>query len=476
MKIFLRYFFIISLFFFSSFTLVDAAINFTVTPIRYELDLDPGESVTLPASIKNNGTWSVFLPTSTSDFTSSGDGGTPRFVRKSELVYPDQQLSTWMTLSSTGVTIAPWKETTINFTIDVPVTATPGWHYWAVFFKNPGSESGSGNIGINVDYGILVLVNVSGEIDVWAEIGDPIIRGWATGRNKNKTNTGSSNPDSNTEEENQSTEDNNENAWYIGDDENGEAVYQYPDSCPLWDFTTSKYDNKCFDNILEDQEQVSTSIDGDEPILFSDDFEVDFYFPIKNIWNTHIKPTGKITLTDEDGEVIKAVGKITIENERGAIIWEEIVDYIPINDQWWNILPYTNRTFESVWKGFPYKTRDVEWNQIVNYWTPSEYYTQQNKENAGFLMLWERVSEVRQNKTITADIELVYYDEQWNPITFNTAKEFPVQYIEEKVTLNPYVILALILLWAIFIMTILGFKWFILAGRKHKCWNCNESN
>jgi len=67
----------------------------------------PGESKTLPASIKNNGTGSVFLPTATSDFISNGVGGTPSFVRKSELVFPDQQLSTWISLSSSGITLSP---------------------------------------------------------------------------------------------------------------------------------------------------------------------------------------------------------------------------------------------------------------------------------------------------------------------------------------------------------------------------------
>ncbi len=82
-----------------------AAINFTVTPIKYQLDLDPGETVTLPASITNNGPDTVVMPTAISDFTVRDNSGTPRFVRKSELVFPDQQLSEWMTLSQDSVTV-----------------------------------------------------------------------------------------------------------------------------------------------------------------------------------------------------------------------------------------------------------------------------------------------------------------------------------------------------------------------------------
>lgn len=85
----------------------------------------------------------------------------PAFVRKSELVFEDQQLSTWISLSEPSITLAPGEEKSINFTIQVPEDATPGGHYAAVFFKNPGSEtSAGGNIGINVDYGILILLKV----------------------------------------------------------------------------------------------------------------------------------------------------------------------------------------------------------------------------------------------------------------------------------------------------------------------------
>ena len=56
-------------------------------------------------------------------------------------------------------------------------------------------------------------------------------------------------------------------------------------------------------------------------------------------------------------------------------------------------------------------------------------------------MFWERVSEKRLRKNLTAEITMNYLDENGQPVEFNTAKEFPVQYIEERVTLNPYIIL-----------------------------------
>lgn len=110
----------------------------------------------------------------------------------------------------------------------------------------------------------------------------------------------------------------------------------------------------------------------------------------------------------------------------------------------------------------------------MKYWSPSEYYTKKNKESAGYLMPWERVSEVRQTKKIFADIQIVYQDEEGKDVEFNSAKEFEVQYIEEQITLNPYVILALLLLSSVGLLLWFALRWWFLVVRKHRCWNCKE--
>lgn len=401
----------------------------------------------------------VVLPTSTSDFTARDGTGIPLFVRKSELVYPDQQLSTWISLWSSSVTLNPGQEVTIPFTITVPSNATPGWHYGAVFFKNPGSEtSTSWNIGINVDYGILILLTVSWETDTEAEIWNPSIHFGGTIKNMSHISQLPNISETPTPD-----------AWYLGKDSNGKDLYQIPDACKLWDFSSSRYDGICMSLDI-----FWTKEDSYDPLLFENDFEINFEIPIKNTGNTHLKPTGKIVLTDENGDVIQAIGKETISNEQGASIGDKIVDYLPINDEGGNVLPQSSRIFESNWKWFPYKSFDEKWNPIIEYWTPSEYYTNKNKEKAGFLMPWERVSEVRQNKKIHADITLSYPDENGEAIEFNAAKDFEVQYIEQKVTLNPYVILALLLISTASAMLWFALRWWILVVRKRRCWKCKE--
>lgn len=441
-----------------------AAINFTLTPLKYEIEAEAWETISRTAQIRNNGPDTVTLTTASSDFEANGTDGTPRFVRKSELVYPDQQLSTWISIDRPEITLAPWETKWFNFDITIPTNASPGWHYGAVFFKNPSSESstdGNTEIGINVDYGIILIVNVAGEIVIDVDIDDIIINSWWWGWS---------------------------GAWWWGWASN---IWQ--DNCPFWDLTSSNFDGKCIDNPFinnnddftenKDDENMwssesentndsskSPSINPDgspqESLNPLDDFEVSFQLPINNNGNTHVKPEWKIKLIDENGKQIKGIGKEVKKNDYWAVIWEDIVDYLPLNDEWGNVLPKTKRNFETTWKGFPYKTYDDRWNPVIQYWKPWEYYTNKNLEDNRFKMPWERICEKRNTKIVQAIIELSYEDKDGEQVQYNSAEEFEIQYTEQYIGLNPYVIIPLLL----FIFLWLSF-WFIFAKRKVKCIN-----
>ena len=470
-----------------------------------------GSTITRPATLTNNSNEIANIVTWKSDFQSSGDNGIPfflrtgnepDFVRRSELVFLDQWLSTWITIDTPSFTIAPWESKTINFTIDVPADATPGGHYGAVFFKNQNSEnSPTWNVSINVDYWVLILVNVEWDVIIDGEVGGiQISGGWRA------------NPESNPQEEESEQEtqtgqnlDNWNNEWGSNPQESGQTSTNTPpppsweqgwlgitspqnsyDDCPLWDFTNSNFDWRCIDlpfawkdntspsenpppdnNTEEKNNEENTS-----EIEEEEDFTVEIEIPFKNTGTTHVKPTGKVILEDSEGNQLKQIGREVVINDLWIIVWENIVDYIPINDTRGNVLPKTRRVFNTEWKWFPYKAYTPEGELIVKYWDPGEYYTRQNKEEAGFLMFWERVCEARKHKTITALIDVLYTNEKWEEIEFNAAEEFDIEYTEQYIGLNPYVIVPLILLG------LLGFGYlfffWILAGKKKKrCKNCD---
>jgi len=482
MKKYLSLLIIISLIL-SLFNSVKAAdVDLIVSPIKYEIQANPGATITKSAKLINKTTNTLVIHTWKSDFISNDSSWNPSFVRKSELVNPDQELASWITIDTSSFNIAAQEEKDIEFTIHVPVDATPGWHYGAVFFKNNGADNASTwwQIKINVDYWVLLLVNVDWEVIDDGEPWEPII-----------TNT--------------------TNGWWYSWTE---YLKDNPkiDKCPLWDLTSSNIDWKCIDdfwlwNIIDDiiwnntwtwtwtinenetvedtnnqdlsNENVDDEIVGgvndenneeDELNSAEEEFSIEFWVPFKNDWNTHIKPTWKITLLDENGNEIKWVWKELIKNDQWTIIWEKIVDYIPINDNWGNVLPDTERIFVSEWKWFPYEAYDEKWAKIIKYWTPSEYYSKKNIEEKTMIFPWERINEKLEQKKVSAIIEIAYKNYKWEDIEFNSAKDFYVDYTTKSVWLNPYFFISLI-----FSLWILWFLFFILRRKNRiKCEKCKK--
>jgi len=467
---------LISVFLFSIPQGFSSAIDFSIDPIKYEVEVDPGDSITLEAAIRNNSDSPVTLPTAVSDFQASWSSGTPSFVRRSELVFPDQELSSWITLSVPSITLAPGERWSIDFTIDVPSDAIPGWHYGAVIFKNPGSAlSSTWNVGINVDYGILLLINVSGDIIIDGEVWPISLGGGSSSIASNNNSNNANNSSSWTWEKVEVEEEVGTNN--ILGITSPKSTF---DNCPLGDFTNSNFDGKCFDNPFSPEEEIVITPWEDEeaviglvPLGEQEDFGIDFQIPFKNTGTTHVKPTGKIILEDSEGNQFKNIGREVIVSDLGVIIGENIVDYIPINDTEWNVLPNTNRIFEGQWEGFPYKTYDDEWNEVIKHWNPSEYYTRQNKEEAGFLMFWERVSEARRHEKVTAIINIAYTDENGEVVEFNSAEDFYIDYTEQYISMNPYVILPLLIFWLLLGLYFIMKFWFLIWKKKKKCKSCN---
>lgn len=426
---------IVSFFLFTS--IWNAAINFTVSPIKYEIDAFTWTTISKTALLRNNSNQAVTILTTASDFQSNWATWKPQFVRYSELVHPDQQLSKWINIDTNSFVINPNENKTINFSINVPGDTTPGWHYWAVCFKNDKSEnpSNNGTININVDYCILLLVNVDWEIISKANVKDTVISLWWWGSSKSLSK-------------------------------------MKKDDC-LIDLTSSPYDQKCIDNFFGKDDDFKNSIDklnlDENSSLTPDDFVIDFSTVIKNDWNSHINPTWKIVLVDVNQKELKWIWKETIKNEDWAIIWEKIVDYLPFNDEWWNVLPSQDREYIAEWKWFPYEWYDENWKKVIKYWTPEEYYTMKNKSEIWYIMPWQRENLRINQEKIKANINISYINADWENVEFNSAKEFDIYYKEKYIWNNPYVFICFGLF--IFVIYIL---WLIFRKKKYKCVNCKK--
>lgn len=435
------------------------ALDLVSTPLRYELELNPWESTTKTAKIINREDIDLYISTWKSNLVVEDDTWKPIFVDEWD---PNQELASWLYVKEDNFVVPALWEYTIEFDVNVPSNATPGWHYWVVYFTyDPKYNSVTWStwwwiVNIKANYGVLVLVEVAGEIiNWWWPSKWWTIVWWAWGT-------------------------------YYDDEENFEEEI---DNCPYWDFSSSNVDWKCFDlidkekledlvnKIINDKEEEIPDIplnsaDEENSInidLPEEDFWVDFSVPFENNWNTHVKPNWKITLYDENDNLIKWVWTENILSENWTIIWEKIVDYLPINQELWNVLPNSQRVFHQKWKWFPYESHDDDWKIVIKYWSPSDYYSERSKISVSRIYLWERINTKLEFKKIRADTYLNYTQSDWKLVEFDSSKDFYIKYKYEYIWFNPYFFICLALA-----LLIIWFFWLLLLLRKKKCPKCKK--
>lgn len=193
-------------------------------------------------------------------------------------------------------------------------------------------------------------------------------------------------------------------------------------------------------------------------------FPIIFETLFKNKWNIHIKPKWKVTLTDEDGNLLTKIGKEAIVSPAWAFIWEKMVDYIPVNDWAWNVLPNSNRKFSTEWKWFGYNVLQEDWSKIVKFKNLTDYYAEKAAENQAYLMFWEQVHSRTVNKKITADFNLYYEAKDLEKKEFNQTKDFYVTYEEKYIWVN-YIVVG----WAwAFVLLIIIYLAFIAPKSRAK--------
>lgn len=414
----------------------------TVTPVRYELNGNRGATITRPITIFNYSKFSVDLAVSFENFLSEWTSGTPTLIPNSEIEIPEAHIASWMSINTPNFTLASGESREVFVTIQIPTNATPGGHYGATLFNYTVWGVGT-NLGTARRIGVLVLLNVAGEVVVDGNV--PLIEvrwgdgGWAGASSKNNTlwksfttfvlsalkkvkQTALWEKDTSTDTSSWSTVD----SWTGGTESTGTDT---------WTWSTDVSQNK----------------DTPDPIDISITFE--------NDGNTHIKPTGKIIITDENGEELKWIWKKIIKNDADAFIGEQVVDYLPINDQWGNVLPWTKRVFDVTWEWFPYETINEKWEKVVKYKTLWDYYTELNMKGRSEyeLRFWEQLKTRIKKKNLTANITVVHKDKDGKDVEFNSAKDIKVSYTESYIWLNVPVVTVMWIAGSIILLALL--KW-----------------
>lgn len=349
----------------------------SISPLKYEFDIDSNSSKKETIKITNDSESAITIYSSQEDFTSWDDSWTPKFIKAEDQEDPTTTLANWIKVEDENVTLAPGETKEVNFTVNVPKNAEPGWHYAAIFFS-PWVPNWSQQVAVVQRLWVLILVNVPWDVNI---------------------------------------------EWDL-------------ESFSIWK--------------LDENQKI---VEADNFVNFPISFQTLF----KNAWNVHLKPTWKITLIDENWDILTSVWKEIVTSPAWAYIWEKMVDYIPVNDWGWNILPKSERRFISSWEWFWYSVLNEDWTKSVKFKTLSEYYADKASEKAQYLMFWQSINTRKVSKKITAKFELSYEWKDKEKKDFLETKDFKVTYEEKYVWLNYFVIwgwVALIILILIYFIVI----------------------
>lgn len=451
MKRRIRFLLLIVWIFVSFFNHSFAEINMIITPIRYELTLDPWERITKTAILRNKWEDTLYFTVWKTNVESDSSSWRPVFVKNWN---PNQELASWINLKTNSLTIWPLSDYVVEFDINVPNDAVPWGHYWAVFFDYDSKTNWHilwawKALNINANYWLLILVKVNWDLnedwtswwtDIWWWTWWTIWWGWNSWPWPiNWEIWENDEPDLNSAPEND--------------------FYNPPtnkiDNCPMGDYSGSNYDSKCFDagEIIKavDFLKKDDNVESEDNLGDDNNFAINFNTPFENNWNTHIKPKWKIILKDEDWNNIEDIWVINILDENGNVVWKEIVDYLPINDEFSNVLPNTKRNFEYKRTWFPYKELDNEGKIIIKFKKPSEYYWDKIWDK---LFPWQKKQKQLKRKKVEAITSLQYTKTNWEVVEINSAKEFYIEYEIECIKINIYFLICILLLLIILIILI----------------------
>lgn len=128
-----------------------------------------------------------------------------------------------------------------------------------------------------------------------------------------------------------------------------------------------------------------------------------------------------------------------------------MVDYLPINDTLWNVLPKSQRKFEISWNWFWYTVLNEDWTKSVKFKNLTDYYAGIASEKQAYLNFWEQVHTKTVSKDMKAVMTLSYEWKDKEKKDFKEEKIIKVSYDEKYVWINYYLIFVIILiLWSLF--------------------------
>jgi hypothetical protein len=133
-----------------------------VSPVRWDLEMDPGTTKVVDLFIQNLTSVPARLHPAINDFTASADeSGKPSVILDEDKFAPNHSLKRFAQPMA-DITVQPREQKTVKLTIVVPKGAAGGGYYGAVRFS-PAVDDGNKNVNLSASVGTLILLKVNGD-------------------------------------------------------------------------------------------------------------------------------------------------------------------------------------------------------------------------------------------------------------------------------------------------------------------------
>lgn len=160
---------------FSSIAQAETTANtLRVSPVRTDIEILPGNSKTVPVTVSNLTTGTVFVHPSANDFVATDESGTPGLILDENEFAPSHSLKRFMGPLG-DISIPAGQAKTVNVVITVPETARPGGYFGAVRFA-PTDPDGGGQVNLSASVASLILLSVPGDVVEKVELTDFDVR------------------------------------------------------------------------------------------------------------------------------------------------------------------------------------------------------------------------------------------------------------------------------------------------------------
>ncbi len=144
-----------------------------ISPVLFDFEVAPGSSRQAAVTITNDTEQEETFVLRSLNFIPSGECGQQQYL---EEPLPSD-LASWIFPGRPSVTLAPGERAEFSFAVNVPRNAEPGGHYASLFFSRLAEQTSQTGVGVGSEVGVLILVNVPGNVREDARVESFMLRG-----------------------------------------------------------------------------------------------------------------------------------------------------------------------------------------------------------------------------------------------------------------------------------------------------------